>query len=64
MKENDEVLFSICLYINIFSTASTRNPEKKNFALVSFSSSIMPTITAIKNLRKQRQNCLLVAVFR
>ncbi len=51
MEENDEVLFWICLYIYIFSMASTRNPEKTTFALVSFRSSIMPTVSAIKNLQ-------------
>ncbi len=61
MEENDEVLFWICLYIYVFSVASTRNPEKTTFALVSFISSIIPAVPAIKTLTKRCRNCLLVS---
>ncbi len=61
MEENDKVLFWICLYIYIFSMASSRNPEKTTLALFSFSSSIIPTVSAIKTLTKWCRNGLLVS---
>ncbi len=45
----------------IFSMAATRNTEKTTFALFSFSSSIIPTVSVIKTLTKRCRNGLLVS---